>query len=106
MTLQARNDEPAARPAGVDQLFRREAGPRTQVGEVTLHSARPDAHELGRVEDGSTSGHIGGKHVPLARSRWSPELVAQVAVSHALRAVAAGRDSLGVQLIITKRRDC
>ena len=34
------------------------------------------------------------------------ECAAQVPVSHALRAVAAGTDSLGVRLTITKRSDC
>ena len=73
---------------------------------MTFHRARPNANEVGRGLDGSTSGDEGCKHVHLARVRVRREGAAQVAASHALRAVAAGRDSLGVRLIITKRSDC
>ena len=72
---------------------------------MALDSTRPNAHELGRVCDGSASFDEGGENVHLAlRCPWR-QGTAQVAVSHALRAVA-GRRSRGVRLIITKRNDC
>ena len=104
--LETRDDEPAASPPGVDQLLGGKTRPRTQVGEVALHGARADADELGCVLDGSASGDEGCENVHLALRRPRRECAAEVAVSHALRAVAAVRDSLGVRLIITKRSDC
>ena len=105
LRLETRDDEPTGGPSGVDQLYRRETGLRTQVGEVTFRSARPDAHELRSVPDGSTGGDEGSEDVHLTLGRGSRECAAQVPVSHAIRA-DAGRDSLGVRLIIRKRRDC
>ena len=104
--LQTRNDEPSGSSSCVDQLFGRKTRPRPQVGEVTLYGARSNAQERGRIQNGSASGNVGGEDVHLALGRWPPECAAQVPVSHALRAVAAARDSLGVRLIITKRSDC
>ncbi len=52
--LEARHDKPTGGSSGVDQLLGRETGPRTEVGEVPFHSTWPDAHDLGRVSDGST----------------------------------------------------
>ena len=103
--LQGRDDEPARGAPRVDQLLGREARPRPQVGEVTLHGARTDAHELGGVLDTPASGNVGSQDVHLALRRWPRQCAAQVSVPHALRAVA-GKDSLGVRLIITKRMDC
>jgi hypothetical protein len=55
MTLTAgfetRDDEPTGSPSGVDQLYGRETGLRTQVGEVALRGARLNAHQHGRVRD-------------------------------------------------------
>ena len=56
--------------------------------------------------NGSAGGDVGGENVHLAPRRLGRECAAEVAVSHALRAVAAVRDSFGVRLIIRKRRDC
>jgi len=103
--LQARHDEPSLGASAVDQLLGRKPRPRTEVGEVTLHGARPDAHELGRLLDRPAGGDVGGEDIRLARRRTRQRCAAQVPVSHALRAVA-GRDSLGVRLIIRKRSDC
>ena len=103
--FEARDDEPPGSPAPVDQLLRREARARPQVGEVALHSARPNTHAPGGARDGSACGNIGGQGLHLGRSRGRRECAAQVPLSHALRAVA-GRGSLGVRLIITKRNDC
>ena len=44
--LETWDNEPPGCPTGVDQLLGREPRSRTQVGEVTLHGARPDAHEI------------------------------------------------------------
>jgi hypothetical protein len=48
---------------------------------------------------------MGGEDVHLALRRLGRQGAAQVPVSHALRTLA-GRDSLGVRLIIRKRSDC
>jgi hypothetical protein len=92
-------------PPSVDQLLGREAGPRTQVGEVTLDGVRPNADEPSRLQDGSACRDEGGENVHLALSRGPGECAAEVPVPHALRAVAA-RESLGVRLIIRKCTDC
>ena len=42
-------NHPSARPR-IDQLLGGETRPRTQVGEVTLHGARPNAHESAAPE--------------------------------------------------------
>ena len=49
MGLQARDHEPPSSSPGIDQLLGGQARPRTQVGEVALHGAGADAHELGRA---------------------------------------------------------
>jgi hypothetical protein len=71
---------------------------------VTFDGARPNDHELGCVLDASASGNVGSQDVHLALGRGPGKGAAQLPVSHALRAVA-GRDSLGVRLIIRKRSD-
>ncbi|MEO6349454.1 MAG: hypothetical protein ABIP53_02285, partial [Candidatus Limnocylindrales bacterium] len=43
------DDKPPRRTSAVNQLLGAEARPSPQVGEVTLHGARTDAHELGRA---------------------------------------------------------
>jgi hypothetical protein len=50
---------------------------------MTLHGARPNAHELGRVRHGSAGGNEGSKDVHLALGRLQRECAAQVSVSHA-----------------------
>jgi hypothetical protein len=67
--LEGWHGKPALRPAPIDQLHRREARSRTQVGEVALHRARPDAHELGGVLDGPTGSDEGREDVHLAERR-------------------------------------
>ena len=104
--LEARHDQPPSGSSRVDQLLGGKARPRTHIGEVTFHSAWPNAYEVGRIRDGSAGGNVGGEDTLLARSRWARECAAQVPVSHALRAANTGRDSLGVRLIITNRSDC
>jgi len=67
---------------------------------VTLGRARPDAHELGGVRDGSASGNEGSKDVHLAVRRQRRERAAQVPVSHANRSTAASyssRPSMGMR---------
>jgi len=80
--LQTRHEEPPLGPPPVDQLLGREAGSGAQVGQVALRSARPDAHELGGVLDGSTSGDERREDVDLAGGRGPRKRAAQVPVSH------------------------
>jgi len=54
--LQARDIEQTGGSPGVDKLLFGQPRPRTEVGEVALYGARPDAHELGRVSNGSAGG--------------------------------------------------
>ena len=83
------------RRSHVDQLLGREAQARPQVGEGTLHGTRLNAHELGRVRDGSTRGDQGREDVDLARSPCAGELAPPVAVFHArCLAAAASHSSL------------
>jgi hypothetical protein len=72
---------------------------------MTLDGARPDAHDLGRVLNGSACGDERCQHVHLALRRGPGKGAAQVPVPHALRSLA-GRDSPGVRLIIRKRGRC
>ena len=104
--LQTRDNEATRCPPCVDKLLGRQARPCPQVSEVTFHGARPNAYEHGRVLDGSAGGNVGSQDIDLALSRGPRECAPQVPVPHALRAAATGKDSLGVRLIITKRRDC
>ena len=62
----------------LDQLLGCESRPRTEVREVALHSARPDAHELGGAVDGSTSADAGGEDIHLALRRMRREGAAYV----------------------------
>ena len=64
--LQTRDDEPSSSSSGVDELLGGETRSRTQVREVTFRSARPNAHQRGRVGDRSASRDVGGKDVQLA----------------------------------------
>jgi len=50
---------------------------------VAFHRARPNAHELRRVRDGSASGNEGREYVHLALRRRPRKYAAQVTVSHA-----------------------
>jgi hypothetical protein len=93
MGLQARHDEASASPSGVDQLLGREARSRPQVGEVTLHGARPNAHELGRVLDRPAGGDVGGEDVHLALRRLRREGAAQVPFPHAKSLATAASHS-------------
>jgi hypothetical protein len=61
MGLKARDDEPIGCPSRVDQLLGGKTRPRTQVGEVTLRGARPNAHKLRGVLDRPTGHHEGRK---------------------------------------------
>ena len=60
--------EGGSQPVQADGYYLLAVG--TQVGEVALHRARPDAHELGGVTDGSADGDVGGEDVHLA-PRWT-----------------------------------
>jgi hypothetical protein len=98
--FEARDDKPTGSPSGVDQLYGRETGLRTQVGEVALHRARLNAHQRSRVLDRPASCDVRGEDVHLARGRWSRECPAQVPVSHANRSAAAihlARPSMGMR---------
>ena len=65
-------NQPPASPPGVDQLLGRQPRPRTQVRQVTFDGARPDAHDFGRVWDGSASGNEGCEDVQLPSGGWPP----------------------------------
>jgi hypothetical protein len=80
--LQTRDIEPATSAPGVDQLLGRQARPRAQVGEVTLHGAGSDAHALGCSLDRPARGDIGGEdvHLALCLRRTRREFAAHVAV--------------------------
>ena len=80
--LQTRHDQPALRPPPVDQLLGREARPRTQVREVPLRRARPDADELRCIRHRPASGNERGQDVDLAGRRRPRERPTQVPVSH------------------------
>ena len=81
MGFQTRYEEPSGSSSGVDELLGGKTRPRTQVGEVTLHGARPDAHELGGVLNGSARGNEGSEDVHLALRPLRREGAAQVPVS-------------------------
>ena len=49
--LRTRGDKSPSGSSRVDKLLGGKTRPRTQVGEVTFHGARPNAHEFGRVRD-------------------------------------------------------
>jgi hypothetical protein len=66
----------------MDQLRRRKTRPSAEVGEVSLHGARPDAHELGGVLDGAASGDVAGEDVHLALRHLGRAGAAQVPVLH------------------------
>ena len=87
MAPDSNHDQPPLGPSSIDQLLGGKTRPRTEVGEVALHRARPDAHELGGGLDGPAGFDVGGEDVHLALSRPRREGAAQVSVSHALRAV-------------------
>jgi hypothetical protein len=67
--LETRDNEPTLGPSTVDQLLGREAYPRTQVGQVSFHRTRPNAHEVGCVSDGSACLNEGGEDLDLSSSR-------------------------------------
>jgi hypothetical protein len=91
--LKARDNEPTRRPSGVDQLLGGETRSRSQVGEVALHRARSDSHEVSGVLDRSAGGDKGREHVHLALRRPRREDAAQVSVRHASRLAAASHSS-------------
>jgi hypothetical protein len=62
LALKSRHEEPSLGASAVDQLLGGETRPRTQVGEVTFHCARPNVQEPGRAGDGS-SGNEGSEDV-------------------------------------------
>jgi hypothetical protein len=97
--LQARHDQGSIRSPGVDQLLRGESGPRTQVGQVTFHGARPDAHESRRARDSASFDEC-SENFHLAPGRSPRECAAQVPVVHANRSTAAihsSRPSMGMR---------
>ena len=107
--LEARNHQPPLRPTAIDQLLGGKPRSRAKVGKVPLHRARTDAYELGGVANGSTSGNERRKRLDLTLCRLRRECAAQVPVPHASRLAVAShssRPSIGVRLIIRKRRDC
>ena len=67
--LEARNHEPAPRPAGVDQLLGRKARPGAQVCEVPLRGARPNADPRCCLGHGPPRGDEGLEYVDLAGGR-------------------------------------
>jgi hypothetical protein len=71
--LQTRDNEPPGRSPHIDQLLGGKPRPRTQVGEVTFHRARTNAHELGRIRDRSAGRNEGSEDVLLVRGRWKGE---------------------------------
>ncbi len=69
--FQGGDEEPASGTSSVDQLLEGQTRSRPKVTEMTLDGARPDAHQLGGVLDGSASSYVSGEHVHLSRRpRW------------------------------------
>jgi len=64
--LQTRHHQSTLRPPAVDQLLGCEPGARSQVGEVALRRARPDADARGRISHGTAGREIGSEDVDLA----------------------------------------
>jgi hypothetical protein len=91
--LKARDNEPSLGSSAVDQLLRDKARPRATVGEVTLHGARPDAHELGGLVDGTTGGDEGREHVHRAPGRLLREVAAPIPLPDAKCLAAAATHS-------------
>jgi len=96
--LQARDHKPTASPSGVDQLLGCKARPGTEVCEVALHGAGPNAHELGRVRDRPAGGDVSSENVHLALRRTRRERAAQVPGPHA-RCLAAAMCAVNWDLI-------
>ena len=104
--FKARDHEPSNRSPCIDRLLRAEARPRSQVGKMTLRGARPNAHQLGRIGDGSTNGNEGCQHVHLARRRLPRQGTTQVSVPHASRLAAnshSSRPSIGIRQVVIPR---
>jgi hypothetical protein len=83
--LQIRDNQPPRSASGVDQMLCRKARPCSLVSEVSIDSARANAHEVGRARDGPALGDVGSKGVHLALGRSARERTAQLLVLHADR---------------------
>jgi hypothetical protein len=101
MGFEARDPQAPFGSSGVDQLLGSEARPRTQVGEMTLHGARSDAHKVGSVRDRPPSRNVGSKDVNLAHGRSPDGRTAQLPIPHAdcpsAAATHSSRPSIGIR---------